>query len=222
MELPKVRRAGWADEEEVMAMCRRLHAENGLFSLDEDKVRTLLHYAFADPPEHMTYIGVIGETGHIEASTCFQVSGYYYTSDIHLAELWNYVQPEFRRSRNAEALIKFGKETAESLNLIFLTGIITNTQTAGKVRLYRRLVGYPAGAFFIHNAPQWKNEPMAENGDLTRQLREAAHLCHKNGIEVVRQKVPPLLRQAADVLSAENNVWESKTRNGGAVTAQET
>jgi hypothetical protein len=106
--------------------------------------------------------------------------------------------------------------------LVFLTGIITNSHMAGKVRLYRRLLGYPTGAFFIHNSDKWKSEPMAENGDLTRQLREAAHLCHKKGIEVVRQRIPPLLRQAADVLSNEDNVWESKTKNGGAVTAQET
>ena len=45
-DLPYVRIATPEDEEAVMAMCRRLHLENGLFTLNEDKVRALLHRCY--------------------------------------------------------------------------------------------------------------------------------------------------------------------------------
>src|SRR5262245_66687015 len=101
-DLPKVRIATRADEEEVMAMCRALHEENGLFSLDEGKIRDIFRKYY---DRKGAIIGVIGQAGNIEASTCLLISDNYYTNDNHLAELWNHVGRDYRHSRNAEALI---------------------------------------------------------------------------------------------------------------------
>lgn len=153
-DLPSVRLAMPEDEDEIMEMCRRLHGENGLFSLSEEKVRGCLERYYR---RDGVIVGVIGSVGKIEASTCLLFSEMYYTTEWHLAELWNYVQPEFRQSRNAEALIDFGKRSAVKIGVPLITGIITNNRTAEKVRLYRRLLGYPGGAFFVYNAT-WSND----------------------------------------------------------------
>lgn len=150
-DLPPVRLAAPGDEDEIMAMCRRLHAENGLFALDDDLVRALLQRYFR---RDKVIVGVIGAPGHIEASTCIVFSTMYYTPEWHLAELWNFVDEPFRQSRNLEALIGFGKNSADRIGLPLITGIITDTRTAAKVRLYRRLLGTPAGAFFVYGG-QW-------------------------------------------------------------------
>ena len=42
----RVRIVGPEDEEEVMVLCRDLHNENGIFTLDENKVRSVLRRAF--------------------------------------------------------------------------------------------------------------------------------------------------------------------------------
>jgi hypothetical protein len=107
---------------------------------------------------------VIGPPGRLEASTCLLISETYYSCAWHLSELWNFVKPEFRKSRNAEALIEFGKKCSNEIGIPLITGIITNSKLAQKVRLYRKRLGYPAGAFFIYNA-EWvgSNKPLEEN-----------------------------------------------------------
>lgn len=216
-ELPAVRIALPSDEEEVMAMCRRLHAENGLFSLNEDKVRSYIRKCY---DQTGTIVGVIGEPGHIEASTCLLISDFYYTDDWHIAELWNFVDADYRRSRNAEALIAFGKSCSDKMRVPFFTGIITNKQMAGKVRLYRRSLGYPTGAFFIYNA-NWRSEPMTEHGDLRRRLREAAQACHDGRVptSAAKRELGTLFREAADALEIEDNMWGASKPNGSAVHA---
>lgn len=149
--LPPVRLAAPGDEEEIMAMCRRLHAENGLFDLDDDLVRGLLKRYFR---KDKVIVGAIGAPGKIEASTCIVFSTMYYTPQWHLAELWNFVDEPYRQSRNLEALIAFGKTCSDRIGLPLITGIITDTRTAAKVRLYRRLLGTPAGAFFVYGG-EW-------------------------------------------------------------------
>ena len=198
------------DEEEIMEQCRRLHKENGLFTLNDAKVRKYLRLCYARENANATpvIVGVIKNKGRIEASTCLMVSDFYYTDDWHLAELWNFVDEPYRKSHNAEALIEFGKVCSDKMKIPFFTGIITNKQMAGKVRLYRRLLGYPTGAFFIHGA-KWTSEPMQDHTDLRRQLKEYAQLCNDSRVSAVvaRQKLGPLLREAAEAIAGEDNVW---------------
>jgi hypothetical protein len=220
-ELPAVRIATPAEEDEVMAMCRRLHKENGLFTLSEKKVRDCIRKCFTGEG---TIVGVVGEPGKLKGSICMSISEMYYTEDWHLTELWNYVEPEFRVSRNAEAMIEFGKACANKMGIPFFTGIITNKQMAGKVRLYRRLLGYPLGAFFVHNAP-WETDPMEDHFELRNRLRNFAMVCNntprKVTFAVARSELGPLLREAAEAITVEDNIWSdpAKKTNGAAVGA---
>jgi hypothetical protein len=57
-------------------------------------------------------------------------------------------------------LIEFAKKCADEIGLPLTIGILTNQRMEGKVRLYRRSLGVPAGAWFVH-FPQgmgWQNE----------------------------------------------------------------
>ena len=193
-----------------MAMCRRLWDENGLFSYNENKVRGCLHKCYN---QDGAIVGVIGDHGRIEASTCLMISDFYYTNDWHLAELWNFVEEQHRRSRNAEALIEFGKVCAKKMGIPFFTGIITNRRMAGKVRLYRRLLGYPTGAFFVYNS-RWESEPMEDHSALRSRLRETGKLCNNSKFLTVQQQreVGALLVEAARIVGGEDNFWEARMK----------
>jgi hypothetical protein len=216
-DLPQVRIATRNDENEVMEMCRALWKENGLFTMNEDKVRACLHKCY---DRSGAIVGVIGEPGHIEASTCLMISDFYYSDDWHLAELWNYVAEPFRKSRNAEALIEFGKSCSDKMKVPFFTGIITNSHMAGKVRMYRRLLGAPTGAFFLYNG-NWKTRPMEDHRELRGRLREFAQTCtgHSKSVSfaVVRKEIAPLLREAADALATDDDLFGAPHGNGAAL-----
>ena len=69
--------------------------------------------------------------------------------------------------------------TVKKIPLII--GVLTSMQMAAKVRLYRRFLGIPVGAFFVHNA-DWvaKQQPAEEDywriPRLSKLLSKQTHL----------------------------------------------
>lgn len=143
----RVRIADPKDEEELMELCRQLHKENGIFSLNEDKVRDTLHMAF---DRKGAVLGVIGTPGKFEALICMLVSSFWYSSDPHFEELFCYTVPEYRKSENAKDLIGFAKWCSDQSNFPLLIGVMSNERTEGKVRLYQRQLSKPIGSFFFY------------------------------------------------------------------------
>lgn len=156
---PVVRTALPSDEEEVMAMCRLLNDENGLFPMSEERVRLVLKLAF---DRKGGVLGVIGEPGKIEAMIYMLISQMWCSDQWHLEELFNYCLPEYRKSDNAKTMMGFAKACALELDLPLVIGVITNTRTEEKVRLYQRQFAKPNGAFFVFNT-KW-DRPQAVNG----------------------------------------------------------
>lgn len=142
-----VRKAGPDDEPELMDLCRALHQENGLFSLDEDKVRAMLRRAF---DQQGAIIGAVGAPGRIEGAIYMLISNFWYSNDWHLEELFSFVLPQHRRSSNAKELVSFAKRCSDELGIPLVIGVISNERTAAKVELYKRQLSTPAGAFFFH------------------------------------------------------------------------
>lgn len=142
-----VRRATAADEEELMEICRALHAENGLFAMNEQKVRDMLGRAFTNQG---AIIGAIGPKGSIQGAIYMLISNFWYSNDWHLEELFSYVLPQYRRTSNAKDLITFAKRCSDELGIPLVIGVISNERTAAKVGLYQRQLDKPAGAFFFH------------------------------------------------------------------------
>lgn len=108
-------------------------------------------------------IGVIGEPNNIEAMQYLLVSKFWYSKDHHLEECFNFVRHDMRKSDHARKLLSFAKECADTLKIPLVIGVLTNSRMEGKVRLYRRSLGIPAGAFFVYNANWTMPEPSSED-----------------------------------------------------------
>lgn len=142
-----------------MDLCRTLYGENALFSMDDNKVRHFLRKAFA---RDGAIIGVIGTPEHIEAAIYLLIGEFWYSTDKHLEEFFNYVRPEHRKSKHAQALISFAKELSDD-QLPLLIGVLSTERTAAKVRLYRRQLGEPIGAFFFYDTKHIAKGPAAHD-----------------------------------------------------------
>lgn len=115
--------------------------------MNEDKVRSYLRKAFS---REGAIIGVIGTSDNIEGAIYLLIGEFWYSTDKHLEEFFNFVRPEHRKSKHAQGLIAFAKELSDD-SLPLLIGVISTERTAAKVRLYRRQLGEPIGAFFFYN-----------------------------------------------------------------------
>jgi hypothetical protein len=145
-DVPRVRLAKPEDEEEIFAICNLLHEENGLFHMDEEKVRARIRECTG---QRGGIIGVIGDPGEVEAIICLVLNQFWYTNEWSLDEQFAYVLPNHRRSANAKELIVFAKACAQELKLPLVIGVLSNERTEAKVRLYERQLGAPAGAYFL-------------------------------------------------------------------------
>ena len=78
-----VRKATPADMPELMEMCRELHAENGMFPMNEGKVSAMIARALSPPVDQMpSIIGILRHgSGPIEGTIFLLVSSYWYTSE---------------------------------------------------------------------------------------------------------------------------------------------
>lgn len=157
-----VRRAVAADYDGVWELFRLLHAENALLSMSKPKIDWMLDRIFrADQlPQNdlglRGYMGVIGPLGgQLEGFILLTISSFWYSDDIILEEYANFVHPDYRKSNHAKTLVSYAKYLADRISVPLLIGIISNTRTAAKVRLYRRQLP-EAGAFFVYNSNKFR------------------------------------------------------------------
>lgn len=131
-----------------------LYDENGTFSIDPVKTRLRIE-EMLDPAHGV--VGIIEGPGGPEATVGLVINSHWYSSDPVLAELWNYVLPDHRRSTHAKSLIEFGKWASDSLGIPLLMDILSTTRTAAKERLYRRQLEH-VGSYFMHGRKSTKAE----------------------------------------------------------------
>lgn len=154
-----VRIATKSDETEILRLLHLMHEEGGLLPLNEECAKQTFDRAFY---RRGGIIGVIGEPGNIKAAIYLLITRFWYTLDNHLEEIFNFVHPEHRKSDYAKRLIAFAKECSDEIGIPLMIGVLTNHRLESKVRLYRRSLGNPAGAFFVYNA-NWPNaQPPSE------------------------------------------------------------
>jgi len=151
----EVRTAKPEDHQELWRMMLAAHTENGLFTLQPEKVEFLLRRALL-PEQIPAYdqgprgtIGCIGTSRQLEAFCWVLIGQFWYSNDYHLEELIAYVDPEFRHSDHSKALIDWMKSMSDDMGIPVLTGIMSNFRTEAKVRLYKRHLP-PIGAFFLY------------------------------------------------------------------------
>lgn len=144
----KVRLITTADIPAVLAAARALHAENGIMPFSERRALDMVNAAIRG---NDAIIGVIGDSGCVEAVTCLLIGQFRYSDYIHLEEFFAYVRPEFRKSQRAKALIEYNKSCADRLQVPLITGILSQKQTERKRQLYTRQLGDPAGYYWLYN-----------------------------------------------------------------------
>lgn len=157
------------DEEPLMDMLRVLHGENALRSghdvplkICEEKVRATLQNAITpdhprstSEPSWIVVIDNLISPGRLEGSVCLSVMEPWYSRETFLAETWNFVLPQFRKSNNAKILIAFSKGLANALKLDLVMGIMSTDREPAKMRLYEKSLGCkPYGGYFLfHHDP---------------------------------------------------------------------
>lgn len=154
-----VRVATRADFEGVMQLASQVSKENGIFEPTLDMVAQDVWAALNH--DH-GIIGVIGpEGGMLEGFVLLRIGNTWYSQSNIIEEKTVFVSPKFRSAKGGRArkLCEFSKKVADELELPLLIGILSNQRTKGKVEMYKRVFGDPAGAFFLYGAHtgDWKN-----------------------------------------------------------------
>lgn len=132
-----------------------LHKENGMFSLDENKVRQMLNLAF---DKKGGLLAGMGAKGDLEGLLFLLLSSFWYSNDPLWEEYFLYVKPECRKSRNALELMKFAKWCAEDSGFPLFIGIMSDSSTERKERLYERQLSEDSdrGRLFVYNKQRKK------------------------------------------------------------------
>ena len=147
------------DMDAVMKLIMAATEENAFVNPSVPKIATAIWGALT------RQIGLIGvaegpdkdeEKLILKGVTVLLVGETYYSESKVLEEKIVYTHPEWRLQKYgiAKKLCRFAKDAANKLELPLLIGVVSTTRTAGKVAMYKREFGEPAGAFFLYNSPK--------------------------------------------------------------------
>jgi len=171
-----VRIATADDGPAILDLLHLMHAEGGLLSLDVGAAQDMFDFAFK---KKGGIIGVVGQAGKIEGAIGLLITRFWYTRENHLEEYFNFIHPDYRKSSHARTLIAFAKKCADEIKIPLVIGVMTNKRVVEKVRLYRRSLGNPAGAFFVYGGT-WINERSPADDEFW-QSPFPAHSDKRNG-----------------------------------------
>lgn len=154
----RVRIIGRNEEADVMQLCHQLHEENGIFTMDDNKVKIMLSRAF---DKQGGILAGVGQPGKLEGLLFLLLSSFWYSNDPHFEELFLYVTPEHRKSRNAVELLRFAKWCTDQTNYPLFIGLLSNSSTERKELLYERQLHTDEkdpgrGRFFIYQKARKK------------------------------------------------------------------
>ena len=158
--IEEVRIATRADANEIIQLLHVMHVENGMMPLGEECSMEFFERSFS---RKGGIIGVIGDPGDIKAMICLLLTRFWYTKVSHLEETFNFVRPDMRKTDYAKLLIKFAQKCSDEIKVPLLIGVLAHSRMEGKVRLYRRILGPPAGAFFVYGANWTLCDPARED-----------------------------------------------------------
>jgi|SRR5581483_2193015 len=152
-----VRIATEADEAAVLRLLIEEVQEHGerVAPIDPDR---LLQHIQVGTRRQGGIVGVIDGPGAPVGCSVIVPQQWAWSQQWHLCELFLYVAPEWRHSRFAADLIKFGSwcsdfmSTKSGNRVYLLTGVMTTSMVKEKIRLYRRHANL-AGAITVYPQP---------------------------------------------------------------------
>lgn len=150
------------DLDNMMALALMACEENGFVSPNPQRLLQDIYPALL---LHEGIIGIIGEVGKMpEAAVLLRVGSMWYSDQKIVEEKAVFTHPDFRNAKGGRArrLCEFSKRVADNLGFPLVIGVLSNHRTEGKVRMYRRIFGEPAGAFFLYGAETGRWREAAE------------------------------------------------------------
>jgi N-acetylglutamate synthase-like GNAT family acetyltransferase len=148
----QIRLATTEDMAEVMKLAVTACQENGFLNASAELLAREIWPALCQDHGLCPVIGP--PDGAIEGLALLRIGKMWYSDASVVEEKAIFVYPEFRAAKGGRArrLCEYSKHVADALQLPLLIGILSNTRTEGKVRMYKRIFGEPAGAFFLYGA----------------------------------------------------------------------
>lgn len=125
--------------------------ENALVNANPQK---LLQHLWAALNMQEGIVGIIGEpAAPIEGIVLLRIGPFWYSDDRVVEEKVVFVRPEYRSAKGGRAvkLCRFSMAVSDKLGLPLTIGVLSTTKAEAKVRMYNRLFGEPAGAYWIYN-----------------------------------------------------------------------
>lgn len=147
-----VRTGSLADLDEMMELALMATEENAFSTVNPQK---LLHEIYPALIQHFGIVGIVGEPGGIiEGAVLLRIGSVWYSDEHVLEEKAIFVHPDYRSAKGGRAarLCEFSKQTAEALGIPLTIGVLSSERTAAKIRMYRRLLGEPSGAYWLYGA----------------------------------------------------------------------
>jgi GNAT superfamily N-acetyltransferase len=148
----KIRLATVEDLDEMMRLALSACDENGFLNPNPIK---LLEQVWPALNQDHGLCAVIGKPGGtIEGAILLRIGQMWYSDDLTIEEKAIFIHPDFRGAKGGRArkLCEFSKTVADTLGLPLVIGVLSNSRTEAKVRMYERQFGKPSGAFFLYGA----------------------------------------------------------------------
>jgi GNAT superfamily N-acetyltransferase len=143
------------DEQELFELLLMLHSENGIFSVNHEKVRKGIRYA----TQGQGGIIYVNMGPRIVATLGLGITMDWYSDDEYFSERWNFVHPEHRRTNYARMLLEQAKWVSDYFSrngkkMPVQVGINSCERTEAKVRLYARHMPCVGAYFMYGDVPQ--------------------------------------------------------------------
>jgi GNAT superfamily N-acetyltransferase len=190
--VPGVRLATKKDEGEIFGLLIMLHAENGFFTMNRDKVIAGIQHA---TERRGGIIYVIDEGPRVVATLGMTISVDWYSDDEYLHERWNFVHPDYRKSDYAKRLLNQAMWSHEWFKahgklMPFYCGINSLERTEAKIRMYARHMPL-IGAYFAYGMAPRQQEATAQE---MRAIEERTRKSNAAHTREVRPAVETLIR----------------------------
>jgi len=148
----KIRIATVDDMDEIMQLALAACDENGFLNPNPGKLAAEIWPALNQDHGLCAVIGP--QDGMIQGLVLLRIGNMWYSDQQVVEEKAVFIHPEYRSAKGGRArqLCEYSKKVSDTLGIPLIIGVLSNNRTEGKVRMYERIFGKPAGAFFLHNA----------------------------------------------------------------------